>query len=142
MSDEGIVPAPIYYSHLPASPATGAVQLPQVLMWELVMADLPRILPDADAPEDKSADMDEDSPTDRLLSVAEVAELLDVSAATVYGLCSRRKLRHERHGLGRGTIRIPRDAVEEYRRGVTVGTGAVPPPSPSPPKLKLKHLQL
>jgi hypothetical protein len=34
-------------------------------------------------------------------------------------LRQRKMIRHERHGLGRGTIRIPQDALDEYRRGVT-----------------------
>lgn len=58
---------------------------------------------------------------------------LGVSAGTVYTLCSKRKLRHERHGLGRGRIKIPEDALAEYRRAVTVETereAASLPPAP------------
>jgi excisionase family DNA binding protein len=72
-------------------------------------------------------------------SVAEAAKELGVSAGTVYGLCSRRRLRHERHGLGRGRIKIPEDALEEYRQSVTVGTeraASMPPTA----RVKLKHL--
>jgi excisionase family DNA binding protein len=64
-------------------------------------------------------------------SVAEAARELGVSAGTVYGLCSRKRLRHERHGLGRGKILIPEDALEEYRRSVTVDSEPAtftPPP--------------
>ena len=68
----------------------------------------------------------------KLLSVAEAAELLAVSPATVYALCSDRRIRHERYGRGRGTIRIPADALEQYRREATVaaerGRGVSPPP--------------
>jgi hypothetical protein len=35
----------------------------------------------------------------------------------VYALCSDDRLRHVRLGLGRGTIRIPTDAVDEYLAG-------------------------
>src|SRR4051794_17161388 len=60
--------------------------------------------------------------TMKRFSVAEAAKELGVSTGTVYGLCASRKLRHERHGLGRGRIKIPDDALQEYRRSVTVGT--------------------
>jgi excisionase family DNA binding protein len=66
----------------------------------------------------------------RSYSVSEAAAELGVSENLVYGLCQRKKIRHERHGLGRGTIRIPEDALEEYRRSVTVqaeGTTKQPP---------------
>lgn len=53
-------------------------------------------------------------------TVKEAAELLRISAALVYSLCAAKKIRHERHGLGRGKIVIPEDAVEEYRRRCTV----------------------
>ena len=46
----------------------------------------------------------------------EPAKELAISASLVYGLCAAGKIRHERHGLGRGTIRIPREALDEYRR--------------------------
>jgi excisionase family DNA binding protein len=55
-------------------------------------------------------------------SVSEAAKELGVCVGTVYALCNRRRIRHERHGLGRGTIRIPEDAIEEYRKSVTVAT--------------------
>jgi excisionase family DNA binding protein len=71
-------------------------------------------------------------------SVAEAARELGVSRATVYGLCGRKRLRHERHGLGRGTIRIPEDALDEYRRSVTVGATAA---AHQPPKVRyFRHL--
>lgn len=78
----------------------------------------------------------------RTLSVREAAEQLGVSIGTVYGLCARRRLRHERIGLGRGTIRIPEEALEEYRQSVTVGVAGEKPQAPPPPQPKLKHLQL
>jgi excisionase family DNA binding protein len=66
------------------------------------------------------------------MTVKEAAEKLGVSVATIYQLCAARKIRHERHGLRRGTIRISEDAIEEYRESVTT--------SPPPPARKLKHL--
>jgi excisionase family DNA binding protein len=74
-----------------------------------------------------------------LLSVRAAADQLGVSAALVYGLCAARRIRHERHGLGRGRIRIPEEAIEEYRRGVTVAPAGARParsaPRRKPPSL-------
>jgi excisionase family DNA binding protein len=56
----------------------------------------------------------------KLLTIAETADRLHLSSNTVRALCCTRKLRHERHGLGRGKILIPEDAIEEYRLSVTV----------------------
>jgi len=77
----------------------------------------------------------------KLYSVSEAATLLRLSENTVYTLCKRRKIRHERHGLGRGKILIPEDAIAEYRLSVTVGLAAAPAPSAAP-EVKLKHLSL
>jgi excisionase family DNA binding protein len=76
-----------------------------------------------------------------MLSVKQAADRLGVSTNLVYALCARGKIAHERYGLGRGTIRIAEEALEEYRRSVTVGTAqaAAPPPAPIS---KLKHLVL
>jgi len=54
------------------------------------------------------------------LSVREAADRLGVSTALVYALCARKRIRHERHGLGRGTIKITEEALKEYRQTVTV----------------------
>jgi excisionase family DNA binding protein len=68
-------------------------------------------------------------------TVKEAAKHLGLSPSLVYSLCGRKRLRHERHGLGRGKILIPEDALAEYRRRVTVEVerGAAPPP-PGPEK--------
>ena len=50
------------------------------------------------------------------MNVREAAKKLGISPSLVYGHCAAGKIRHERHGLGRGTIRIPAEALEEYRR--------------------------
>ena len=82
----------------------------------------------------------------RLLSVKEVAAELRLSEDSIYKLCSLRKLRHERHGPKRGTIRIPEEAIEEYRKSVTVEAGTEEPrrksSAPPLPRLQLKHLKL
>ena len=76
-------------------------------------------------------------------SVQEAAALLKVSAGTIYGLCSRRRLRHERIGLGRGIIRIPEDAIGEYRLSRTVPAETLGQAAPPAPKaVKLQHLRL
>lgn len=74
----------------------------------------------------------------RMLSVTEAAIALGVSPSLIYVLCARKRIRHERHGVGRGKIVIPEDALQEYRKRQTVGveeTANVP----SPP---LKHIML
>ena len=75
------------------------------------------------------------------LSVKQAAKELGVSESLVYGLCAAGKIRHERYGLGRGIIRIPPEAITDYRTGCTVKAASqeqfVPPPRPS-----LKHLSL
>ncbi len=59
----------------------------------------------------------------KLLTVKEAAAALGVSPALLYALCAARRIRHERHGLRRGAIRIPHDAIEEYRKRCTVDVG-------------------
>lgn len=50
----------------------------------------------------------------RLYRVRAVAELLDVSAATVYRAIESGQLRALRIGVGRGAVRVPESAVAEY----------------------------
>jgi excisionase family DNA binding protein len=50
------------------------------------------------------------------LTVADAAAWLNVSAGTIYGLCAAGKLAHSRIGLGRGTIRIKREALDALLR--------------------------
>ena len=47
----------------------------------------------------------------RYVSVRDYAAAYGVSVATVYAMCAGGKLPHVRLGAGRGTIRIPDDAV-------------------------------
>jgi excisionase family DNA binding protein len=82
-----------------------------------------------------------------MFSVKAAAKELGISLSLMYGLCAAGKIRHERHGLGRGTIRIPAEALLEYRRSSTVaqgGVGSVPPPPPpvTPPRPRLLHVRV
>jgi excisionase family DNA binding protein len=78
----------------------------------------------------------------KLLSVREAAEELHLSEQLVYGLCQHRKIRHERHGLGRGKILIPEDAIAAYRQSVTVEIREGAKPPPPRPRFKPLHLRL
>lgn len=80
--------------------------------------------------------------TMRTFSVQEAARELGVSTALVYGLCARKKIRHERHGLGRGRIRITEDALEEYRRCVTIDVPREPDARQPAPRMKFCHLRI
>jgi excisionase family DNA binding protein len=81
----------------------------------------------------------------RLLSVKEAAAELKLSTDTIYKLCSTKQLQHERHGPKRGTIRIPEEALSDYRNRVTVDVKEPSPkasgPAPSKPPFQLKHLK-
>ena len=79
-----------------------------------------------------------------MLTVAQAAEKLGVKPGLIYSLCTGRRLRHVRLGNGRGVLRIPEEALEEYVRSVTVNaqTGTAPSPAPARRGVKLKHLRL
>jgi excisionase family DNA binding protein len=80
--------------------------------------------------------------TMKTFSVAEAAKELGISRALVYALCARRRLRHERIGLGRGKIVIAEAALQEFRRSVTVGTEReTASPSPAPDKATAAHFE-
>lgn len=64
----------------------------------------------------------------------QAAQKLGISASLVYGLCAAGKIRHERHGLGRGCIRITPEALDEYRKGAEA--------KPKVSAIPLKHLKL
>lgn len=76
-----------------------------------------------------------------LLTVAETALQLRLSRGMVYTLCQRGELRHERHGLRRGKILIPQDAIDEYRQAMTrpVQNRSA---APRDAGYQLKHLKL
>jgi len=54
-------------------------------------------------------------PRRRPYRVPELAAELDVDKSTVYRMISAGRIRAERHGPRRGAIRVPADAVAEYR---------------------------
>jgi excisionase family DNA binding protein len=60
-------------------------------------------------------------------TVKGAAKELGVSPSLIYGLCAAGKIRHERHGLGRGVIRIPKEALDEYRQNCTRQAPTVAP---------------
>lgn len=76
-----------------------------------------------------------------MLTVAQAAERLGVSRALIYSLVSARKLRHERIGLKRGVIRIPDDALDEYRLTREVGVVAEVIKTERP-RTRLEHIKL
>jgi excisionase family DNA binding protein len=48
------------------------------------------------------------------MDVREAARRLEVSASTVYSLCSEGRMPHARVGLGRGVIRISEDDLRAF----------------------------
>lgn len=70
------------------------------------------------------------------LTVKEAAPLLGLSPASVYALCTAKKLRHRRVGAGEGKIVIPPDAIEEYLARSTVDSTAGAAGSPAQEKHK------
>jgi excisionase family DNA binding protein len=74
-----------------------------------------------------------------LLTVKQAAERLRVSPGLIYSLVGGRKLRFVRVGNGRGRLRIPEDAIEEY---LARSTFAPQEPKAVPVRVRLKHLHL
>lgn len=70
-----------------------------------------------------------------LITIKEAARRLTVSRGLVYALVRAGKIRHERHGTGRGTIRIEEAALEEYCRAAAVAPAG-------PADLGLRHITL
>ena len=78
----------------------------------------------------------------KLLSVREAALRLGVSGKLVYALCAAGRIAHERYGLGRGTIRIAEEALEQYRKSCAVGSPFRGDPTARRARpLRLKHLE-
>lgn len=67
-----------------------------------------------------------------MMTVKEVAEILNVSSALVYSLIARGRIACERYGVGRGTIRVPRVALDEFRSMSRPAPARLPPPTNSP----------
>jgi excisionase family DNA binding protein len=76
-----------------------------------------------------------------MLSVKAAAVRLGVSPGLVYSLIAGTQLRYARIGNGRGIIRVPEEAIEEYLARQTFG-----PETPKPPTVTregpLRHLKL
>jgi len=68
-----------------------------------------------------------------MYTVKEAATILTISVSAVYALCAVGRIRHDRHGVGRGTIRIPHEALDEYRKAAEATTPA--------PAVRLKHIR-
>jgi excisionase family DNA binding protein len=49
-----------------------------------------------------------------VLTVKEASRLLRICPSLLYTLCAQRKIEHFRCGLGRGTIRITKQALRDY----------------------------
>ena len=73
------------------------------------------------------------------MNVKQAAERLEISVSLVYSLAAAGKLRHCRVGHGRGRLRIPEDAIEEYLARCTFGVREEKPAASLP---RLKHIQL
>lgn len=73
------------------------------------------------------------------MRVREVAERLEVSAATVYALVASGRLRCCRVGMGRGCIRVSAEQLAEYLAGAEPKASMPPAPVRHP---KLKHLHV
>jgi excisionase family DNA binding protein len=67
--------------------------------------------------------------------VKQAAERLGVSRSLVYALVASGRLRHYRVGVGRGTIRIEEDALQEVKKVAAAGAD-------EPPAAGLRHLTL
>ncbi|MFO0823781.1 MAG: helix-turn-helix domain-containing protein [Gemmataceae bacterium] len=78
-----------------------------------------------------------------MFTVKQAAQELSLSESLVYKLVAVGKIRHERHGMGRGVIRIPRDSLDEYRQKCTKGEPSVAPVKPAKiTRRKYVHLKL
>lgn len=71
------------------------------------------------------------------MTVRQAATALGVSTSLIYSLCTAGKIRHERLGLKRGTIRISAEALEEYRKLCTITPQVTPVSVPALPFCEL-----
>ena len=76
-----------------------------------------------------------------MLTVKQAADFLTCSVGTVYALCSARRIRCSRVGLGRGKIVISDEAISEYLTSREAGVERVEP-SVAPRKMQLRNLSL
>jgi excisionase family DNA binding protein len=73
------------------------------------------------------------------VTVKQVAERLEVSASTVYGLVAARKIGHYRVGLGRGAIRIGETHIVAFLSGAEPGRRQESATTTVP---RLKHIKV
>jgi len=74
-----------------------------------------------------------------MMTVSEVAKLLNISRQSVYSIIEAGKLVVHRFGAGRGAIRVSEGDLQAYI-AASRGQSVEPPPRTSRPKLK--HLKL
>ncbi|MCA9073686.1 MAG: helix-turn-helix domain-containing protein [Planctomycetaceae bacterium] len=74
------------------------------------------------------------------MSVRDVATRLNVSPSCVYQLIESGQLRHHRIGVGRGTIRISEEGLNEYLQQCEAGVEERP--SRRSPRKPLRHLKV
>jgi len=75
-----------------------------------------------------------------MLTVAQVAERLQVSTQIVYALVAEGKILAHRIGLGRGTIRVAEADLQEYLLSCKQDVQRIEAPPSS--RRRLKHLRL
>lgn len=75
-----------------------------------------------------------------MLSVKQVADRLNVSVGTIYGLVSRGRLTAFRIGVGRGILRIPEESVRQLLQSSRVEERLTPSRLPSNSGSLFKHL--
>lgn len=79
-------------------------------------------------------------------TVKAAAAELGVSPALLYSLVARGRIAHERHGLGRGVIRIPPDALARYREGCRRGVPEAVTPTQlltvTPPPTRPRYVRM
>jgi len=80
-----------------------------------------------------------DSVADAMLSVSEVASLLNISKQSVYALIGRGALPAHRFGVRRGTIRV---AIEDLNRYITACRLNARQEQCKIPRQRLKHIRL
>lgn len=74
-----------------------------------------------------------------LLTVRDVARVLQVSIACVYAIVAEGKIACHRVGTGRGSIRFEENDLEEYLSSCRMEKAEEPKRTPRP---RLKHLKL
>jgi excisionase family DNA binding protein len=75
-----------------------------------------------------------------MLTVKDVARILNVSVGCVYALVDAGRIPHHRIGVGRGTLRISTDDLDRYLASCKKEMGEAV--IARPPRLKLKHLKV